>query len=330
MAMSRFIRLRPLTEVSNRAWWIAVLAVLAGCEPGLISQMPQKISGDDAGPAATGGSGGGTEDAGAASQDAGHDAGAPDAGPHDAGSTTVDSGTHDAGSGGGSDGGCAGLFCEDFETGSLKTTVWTRKEISSASNSITVQSAKAAHGNYAVVFHAKGGTERAMMFNENLPLALQKHYFGRLYYFTTGFPSESGGHSAYVTSSNTLAGFPYEDHHLEVGSYLGGPNAEWQLTYWTGDGPEYIGGGGTIPKNQWFCLEWEFNDAPDQIAVWVDGDGTTQGAAFRNIHNNSSNLVTLFTTLGLGFRTWHPIGAPDIDLYIDDVVLDTKRVGCLP
>jgi hypothetical protein len=192
-----------------------------------------------------------------------------------------------------------------------------------------VQSAQVAHGSHAVQFHATGGSNLAMMFDENLPASLAKHYFGRIYYLATDFPDDNGGHSAYVTSSNTLAGFPYQDHHLEVGSYYDTNGPIWQLTYWTGDGPEYIGAGGHIPKNEWACIEWEFNDAPDQIRVWVNGDGGTDGASFDDI-NGSSDLLGAFTTLGLGFRTWHPQGAPDIDVFVDDVVLDTKRVGCLP
>jgi hypothetical protein len=250
-------------------------------------------------------------DAHVAASDASHpDA---DAAPADSGSTAAT---------------CPGAFCEDFETGTLNTSVWTRKETAQG-NSVQVQSSQKAHGKYAAQFHAKGGSSTSMIFLEKLPPALQKHYFGRLYYYTTGFPNESGGHTAYITSSNTLSGFPDHDHHLELASYYDN-GATWQMTYWQGDGPEYIGSGGQIPKAQWFCLEWEFNDAPDQIAVWVDGDGSTRGASFRNINNHASNLLGKMTTLGLGFRTWHPMGAPDIDIYIDDVVLDSARVGCLP
>jgi hypothetical protein len=224
---------------------------------------------------------------------------------------------------------CPGLFCEDFERGSLDTTVWSRTSVSPG-NDISVQGANVAHGAWAARFHALSGTSLAMIFADHLPAALEKHYFGRMYYYATGFPSESGGHSAYVTASNGATGFPYHDHHLEVGSYLDAKGPIWQLTYWTGDGPEYIGAGGAIPKGKWFCLEWEFDDSPDQIAVWVDGDGTKQGYAFRNIHDGSTDLVGKLTTLGLGFRTWHPMGAPDIDIFLDDIVLDVRRVGCLP
>lgn len=255
-----------------------------------------------------------TPDAGAA-----RDTGAP--GSEDSGTPPADAGGQAAS--------CAGMFCEDFESGELSNAVWTRKEASTG-NSIAVQGTRVAHGKFAAQFHAKGGTARSMMFFEHLPAALQKHYFGRMYYFATGFPSESGGHTAYITSSNGLAGFPDADHHLEVASYLEDPKATWQMTYWQGDGPEYIGSGGEIPKGQWFCLEWEFSDVPDEIGIWVNGDGTKQGASFRNINNHASGMLGAMTTLGVGFRTWHAMGAPDIDIYVDDIVLDSQRVGCLP
>jgi hypothetical protein len=225
---------------------------------------------------------------------------------------------------------CSAVFCEDFETGSLDTKRWTKTDTDVSANSVKVQSTVVApgHGRFAAQFHAEGGSSRALIFLESLPQTLRKHYFGRAHVRITDFPSEGGGHSAYVFSGS-LAGYPWMDHHLEVGSYSSG-SPVWQMTYWTGEGAEYIGSGGHIPKDAWFCLEWEFNDAPDQIAVWVDGDGTKNGASLRNINNNASGLLGEFTSLGLGFRTWHPMGAPDIDVYIDDIALDSKRVPCVP
>jgi hypothetical protein len=42
----------------------------------------------------------------------------------------------------------------------------------------------------------------------------------------------------------------------------------------------------------------------------------------------STNLVGGFSDFGFGFYDWHPNNA--FDLFYDDIVLDTKRVGCLP
>jgi hypothetical protein len=285
-------------------------------------------------PATLGDSGSASPSADAATEPA-RDAGAMPA--RDAGSTTSDAQAPHTDAGQKDDAGtsadatapaCGAMFCEDFETGSLDTKRWTKTDTDMAANSVKVQSDMVAHGRFAAQFHAKGGSSRALMFLENLPQALHKHYFGRAHVRISDFPSEGGGHSAYVFSGS-LDGYPWMDHHLEVGSYTSG-SPVWQMTYWTGEGAEYIGSGGHIPKDAWFCLEWEFNDAPDQIAVWVDGDGSKNGASFRNINNNATGLLGEMKSLGLGFRTWHPMGAPDIDVYIDDIALDTKRIACVP
>lgn len=286
--------------------------------------QPNHVAGAGTSAAGSGGvgvGGGGTSGASGRAAGSGRDGGA-----HAAGVSGAANGG--GGSGGASaPGACPGLFCEDFERGELDTLVWTRTQLSSG-NTAEVATDMVAHGKYAMHFHAKAASRYSMILHDGLPAALNKHYFGRLYFYASGFPTESGGHTAYVTSSNTLDGFPDQDHHLEVASYYEKSMPTWQMTYWTGDGPEYIASGGMIPTGKFFCLEWEFNDQPDSIAIWVDGDAK-QGASFKSINNGESGLLGSMTSLGLGFRTWHPMGAPDIDIYIDDVVLDVQRVGCL-
>lgn len=98
-----------------------------------------------------------------------------------------------------------------------------------------------------------------------------------------------------------------------------------------GSGPdtqEQYSLGGNVPLGQWMCLEWEFNDAPDQARVLVNG---AESHAFTNIANNgvSTGLVGGFSDFGFGYYDWHPT-ASLFDLYFDDIVLDTKRVSCLP
>ncbi|NOU32456.1 MAG: hypothetical protein HOO96_31510 [Polyangiaceae bacterium] len=191
-----------------------------------------------------------------------------------------------------------------------------------------MQSTNVAHGTYAAKFHAKGGTNFATIIAEKLPASLATDYFGRMSFMSTDFPTENGGHTAFIWSSNDPTKYPYQDHHLEVGSYVGGGQPTWQLTYWTGDGPEYPAAGGRIPKNAWACVEWEFNDVPEQAAVWVNGSAAPEGFESRSMGGGASGLLGKMVTLGIGFRTFHPNGAPDIDVFADDIVLDTKRIGC--
>jgi len=54
--------------------------------------------------------------------------------------------------------------------------------------------------------------------------------------------------------------------------------------------------------------------------------GHTPGAPLYN--GKSSGLVGAFTEFGFGFHDWHP--NQPFDIFYDDIVLDTKRVNCLP
>jgi hypothetical protein len=100
---------------------------------------------------------------------------------------------------------------------------------------------------------------------------------------------------------------------------------------------------GQVPTGRWVCLEWRFDDAPDHITMWLDGapagtfDDTDIGYASPGpipkpgtgiYEGRSTGIVGGFDTFGFGFHDWHPQKA--FDLYYDDLVLDTARVGCLP
>jgi hypothetical protein len=127
--------------------------------------------------------------------------------------------------------------------------------------------------------------------------------------------------------------------YLEVGSY----NGQWQLAMDLHDVSPNVEdsayAGGKIPTEKWVCVEWEFEDQPDRITLWVGG---AQAGVFDNMHINYSSdgtksggtfyqgkaggLIGVFDTFGIGFHDWHPTKA--FDVYYDDVVLDTKRIGC--
>jgi hypothetical protein len=233
--------------------------------------------------------------------------------------------------------GCAGLFCEDFESGQLDPAKWTMPSIGTAT--MKVQQAIAAHGKYAVQFHGNASppaADYAYIISKNAPAALQRHNFGRAYFYAAPKPRDQnmglvwGGTSGfpkptYMSLANHGSGW-----QLGFIKLSGSPGGERQA-YPTGD----------IPVATWFCLEWEFNDDPDEINVWGDGKaigslnnrdvgyppGQAPGTPLFN--NMNSNLIGAFTDFGFGFYDWHPQGRPAFDVYYDDIVLDVKRVGCL-
>jgi hypothetical protein len=240
----------------------------------------------------------------------------------------------------GAPGSCGGVFCEDFELGQLDPAKWSTPALGGAT--MTVQTKTVAHGKYAVQFHgaaSPSSNDYVYIITKTAPAALQKHSFGRAYMYmspqrndidmglvfggTAGFPKPT-----YMSIANHGTGW-----QLGFIKLSGAPGGETQ-TYPPGD----------IPVAKWTCLEWELNDNPDEMNVWGDGKaigtlnknskvgfcsgGCSQPASLYD--NKNSGLIGAFTDFGFGFYDWHPMGRPAFDLYYDDIVLSTERVGCMP
>jgi hypothetical protein len=220
------------------------------------------------------------------------------------------------------DSSCRGLFCEDFERGVIDPGIWDVK-VNGGQAPPAVEAGQAAHGKYAVHFRAAPNVvSYDFMITKHPPAGLSGHHFGRAYFMITPMPPTN--HTEYIYAGTT--GFP-QYKYLEVASAA--PLA-WQLTYVNlvppNTGEDYHSGG-TVPIGKWFCLEWEFSDAPDQASVFVDGISSFYQGMF-TFNGASTGLVGGFSAFGFGYYAWHP-ATYAFDVYYDDIVLDTKRVGCL-
>jgi hypothetical protein len=287
------------------------------------------------GTGASGNSGAGT--AGSGDAGAGGSGGQMGAPPDGGAAGSAPDGGDDAA---GTPGACGGVFCEDFESGQVDPAKWNTPSMGGAT--MTIQTKTVAHGKYAVQFHgmaAPPSNDYVYLITKNAPASLKTHNFGRAYLYitpqrndidmgmifggTAGFPRPT-----YMSLANHSVGW-----QLGFIKLMGSPGGEVQTYPPT-----------PIPVAKWTCFEWEFNDDPDEIKLWGDGvaigtlnkdskvgfcgGGCTQPASLFNGMN--SGLIGGFTDFGFGFYDWHPMGRPAFDLYYDDIVLDTKQVGCLP
>ncbi len=266
----------------------------------------------DAGDAATDATGGGaTDDVADAGEDAGTEAGTS----------------------------CAGLFCEDFENGELDARKWSTQMYGGAT--VTVQRQTVAHGQYAVQFHSLGkpasGATQAYVYliTSGVAASLHVHNFGRAYLYTAPQPTSNNLGLVWGGTS----GFPKPTYMS-----LAGHGSGWQFGFiklqGSPQGEVQSQVPSPIPVATWLCLEWEFNDQPDVINVWGNGQsiGTLDAnhvdyppgrAAGTPLYNGmNSGLIGAFTDFGFGIYDWHP-GNYAFDVYYDDIVLDIKRVGCL-
>ncbi|HVR64286.1 MAG TPA: hypothetical protein VMU50_20440, partial [Polyangia bacterium] len=163
-------------------------------------------------------------------------------------------------------GACAGLFCEDFESGQIDPAKWSTPTANGAT--FMLQQKVVAHGKYAVQFHGNAGlaqADYAYLIWKNAPAAMAKHNFGRAYFYVTPKPHSIDMGMVF----GGTAGFP-KPTYLSIANHATG----WQLGF-----IKLSGGQGEvqaylkpdIPVGVWSCLEWEFNDQPTSINVWIDG-----------------------------------------------------------
>ena len=87
----------------------------------------------------------------------------------------------------------------------------------------------------------------------------------------------------------------------------------------------------TIPLNRWACVEWQFDGATNTQRFWLDGqpidDLTVVGKGDGCINHDLMDnwYFPTFNALRLG---WEHYQLGPGEAWIDDVAVDSKRVGC--
>ena len=243
----------------------------------------------------------------------------------------------------------APVFTEDFESGGLNPSVWKTTELGQAT--VSVQQTQAAHGKSALQIHyPKGEKNFAFAVASHLPDSVRTHLFGRTYVFIGA--NAPAGHDVLLNAGTP--GYPISNF-LEIGA-SGGKYVMVSYQQNAADIPrnETLARGIAYPVGRWFCLEWEFQDHPDRVTTWIDGDpagelkdfvvkpraprapkadpaakadAATAPAAPPQADVPGTDLVKGFFDFAFGFHAWGAGAKEDFDIYYDDIVIDTKRVG---
>jgi hypothetical protein len=82
---------------------------------------------------------------------------------------------------------------------------------------------------------------------------------------------------------------------------------------------------GKWPTNKWFCLEWEFNDKPDSMKIWIDGEKVFETDKGYKA-DTTEDFVKGFSEFAFGFRSWGTV-PNGFDVYYDDIAFGTSRIG---
>jgi hypothetical protein len=227
------------------------------------------------------------------------------------------------------------LLCDDFESGTLNTALWKVK-----SQAPTFDSTRAARGSTSVHFHTTAtgvsGIETSKIFPANLDT-----YYGRLFVYFAPLPtSPQWAHWTIVganpTSASSIKGeirvggqFDGTINRFGVGTD-GGPTGDW-----TNLDNDKMGGSTKVPEGQWICIEWMHNGDSDETRFFWDGvDHPSLDTTMTTKHQgNASVQYTLpdFASVWVGFWNYDQgkTVVPDhFDVWIDEVALDSARIGC--
>jgi hypothetical protein len=226
------------------------------------------------------------------------------------------------------------VFEESFESGKLDPAVWDQRVSGTAT--ATVEATDGAHGKYALHIHYPEMAARSYAFivATHLPDSVKTHFFGRAYMKITSTltpthnPLIFGGEPGWplskfdeIGTSRTNWMPSFQENKSLAGQGRG------EVTYRSDTQP---------PFDKWFLLEWEVNDDPATMSLWIDGErliDTMNGEKVEMVKFawprgslSVSGLVGGFKEFGFGARVW---GAPQqgFDVYYDDVAIGTSRIG---
>jgi hypothetical protein len=212
-----------------------------------------------------------------------------------------------------------------------------------------------AHGNYAWHVHGTGaGGDFATILTKSAPMALQGAgpIFGRAYlYATANYGAHiqlgiAGTNPVDPTATPTITpgiNFNYMEfaefsNSWQVGMDLFTPAPSVASGFV--EEASYPPAHNMYPTMTWNCVEWEFGDNPDMMLLWFDGTQIDQFdvdhidyssgkiAQGSVLNGKSSGIIGGYTVFGFGFHSYG--SSMVVDRYYDDIVLDTKRVGCIP
>ena len=238
--------------------------------------------------------------------------------------STADGG--DAGHGTGGPSKCAATnyrLCDGFEGSSIDLSLWAAPILNNAT--VKIDSTHVARGKSALYVHTglgdagdPPGTVGNLHTTHNFPFP-SDDIWGRVFVYMAGQSPDM--HTNMIEAVGTLPGDAGESHyrigvstaHVIAGNYIPGDYANHSTT--------------VMPLDQWACFEWHFDGARSEYHFYLNGSELTDMA----ILSDASPPWTAppFAYLEMGLRLYHPlVNEPTLDVWYDEVALDTARITC--
>ncbi|HET6280960.1 MAG TPA: hypothetical protein VFH73_08340 [Polyangia bacterium] len=209
---------------------------------------------------------------------------------------------------------CAGAgvaVCESFENG-LDATIW--RTSASGGATAVVDEMHAARGTKALHVHSGGGGNAYITERSSFP-ATSANLYARMYVYLEDDITTSG-HFSMAEGAGTGTGarirFGGQFKNFGVGTD-GGSSGDWT------DRDNKV-----VPSKQWMCIEFQFKGDTSEFRVWWDDAERTALHVGPSRHGG----FTMPTFNSLWFGWWMYNASEPQDMWIDEIAIDSKPIGC--
>lgn len=262
------------------------------------------------------------------------DAAPADASPPDAG-RSFSTNRMDFGLGGASRCATAHVqLCEDFESGTLDAATW-----SVTGTRPTIDMVHAARGSRAmhVLMHGQGASYIAE--TRTFP-APRNTYYGRIFLYFQSLPLPAMGYAHWTFAAGTGTVIPGEirlSGQLQSGRNLFGVGTDSRgfTGDWTTSDNDPTGSPRPVPTGEWMCIEWMHAGEINETAFYWDG------AEHPSLHTTATHhgfgsggdasaeyILPQFNRAWVGWQEYQT-STETFELWIDEVAIDSARIGCV-
>jgi hypothetical protein len=226
------------------------------------------------------------------------------------------------------------LLCDGFETGTLDTSTWTVN-----GDTPVVDSVHAARGSKALHITKNGNGYSYIEESKTFPVP-NDTYYGREFVWFENIPVDDGGFT-YAHWTFTAASGSGAQGEIRLSAQLqGGHNIFGVGTDtgkedggsgdWTKSDNDPTGHAVPVPTGKWVCIEWMHAGNINETRFYWDGTEhpSLHTTATSNGGNGNPYILPEFKNVWVGWNEYQAV-EEDFEMWIDEVAIDTARIGCV-
>jgi hypothetical protein len=206
---------------------------------------------------------------------------------------------------------------DDFEGG--RDPQWTESEVGGGAGNFTIDTAVANGPGSSIRVDSNNAFHTMLQFA--LPQAVRdtNEVFGRVFLRLAATPN--GAHFIWVevgTAQN-------DQHEMRLGHNVG----QLQSNHFLNGEQDIRDQSRQLVADQWYCLEFQMDNNPEQLRVWLDGEETalsttnyTAGPGAQGNGNAVADFIPPLEAFRIGWELQNGT------VWFDDVALANARIGC--